>query len=98
MEITAALDRAAQAATSAETRRARWTEAINLIDRFERENPGHLQSHQFQFQGAVLLWARGRLWAQQHELDPTDEEAQGRAVENLDVAIARLGSLLSSIP
>jgi hypothetical protein len=97
LEMAATLDRAAQAASTSPERRKRWTEAINLIDQFEAENPGHNQSPQFRFQAAVYIWARGRLWADQWELAPSDKEARGLAVENLEVAISRFRSLNGSL-
>lgn len=93
LEMAATLDRAAQAAPTAPVRRSHWTEAINLLDRFGTDNPGHSQANQFRFQSAVYLWARGRLWADQHELAPDDREARDSAIENLDVAISRLRAL-----
>jgi hypothetical protein len=96
-EMAATLDRAAQAAATSPERRKLWTEAINLMDRFEAENPGRAQSHQFRFQAAVYIWARGRLWADQWELTPGDKEARGSAVENLEAAIARFRSLNGSL-
>src|SRR4051794_35645968 len=93
LDMAATLDRAALAAPTSEARRARWTQAINLIDGFEQENPGHPQTHQFQLQAAVFLWARGHLWAEQARLVPTDRAARQSAVENFDVAITRLRSL-----
>src|SRR6266478_1033251 len=39
LELSGTLDRAAQAAPDAELRRRRWAQAIDLLDRFSRENP-----------------------------------------------------------
>lgn len=97
LEMAATLDRAAQSAATAQERRKRWTEAINLIDRFDSHHPGHSQSNQFRLQSAVYLWARGRLWADQHELAPGDREARDAAIENLDVASTRLQSLSAAL-
>lgn len=97
LEMATALDRAAQAASTSTERRKHWTEAINLLDQFEKANPGHAQSNQFRFQAAVYLWARGRLWADQWELAPREDEVRASAVENLDVAISRFRSLSGSL-
>ncbi|MHC5543346.1 hypothetical protein ACYOEI_34415, partial [Singulisphaera rosea] len=92
-EIASTLDRAAQAASTAEIRRTHWTEAIKFLDEFEKKNPGHPLAYQFQCDAAVFLWARARLWGQQWELAPTDLNARTRAIENLDVVISRLKAL-----
>src|SRR4051794_39475096 len=47
MEMAATLDRAAISAPTAEDRRARWTEAVEVLDRFSEKNAGHLQEHAF---------------------------------------------------
>src|SRR4051812_17481511 len=39
--MAATLDRAAQSATTAEARRARWTEAVGALDDFRSRNPGN---------------------------------------------------------
>lgn len=92
-EIASTLDRAAQAAPTAEVRRTRWTEAIKFLDEFEKQNPGHPLTYQFQCDAAVFLWARARLWGQQWELSPADLKARTRAIENLDVVISRLKAM-----
>lgn len=97
LELMTLLDQAAHQATTAPERRKHWTEAINLVDRFEKANPGHPQTHQFQFQAAVYLWARGRLWADQATLAPGDHESHEAAVENFNVAIARLRTLTGAL-
>src|SRR3954471_9843862 len=65
LEVASTLDRAAQSSPTAEARRARWTEAIGLLDRFGARNPGHPRAHEFSFQSAVYLWARAQSWRQQ---------------------------------
>src|SRR3954447_13625445 len=45
LEMAAALDRAGQSAPTIEDRRARWTEAIRVLDQFNRKNPGHPRAH-----------------------------------------------------
>jgi hypothetical protein len=90
IEMASTLDRAAQSAPTAETRRARWTEAVRVLDRFNERNPEHAQAKQFQFQAAVYAWAGARSWMQQAELSPTDTTARDRAIEGLDAAVARL--------
>src|SRR4051812_36306510 len=39
MEMAATLDRAGQSAATVEARRSRWTEAIRVLDHFNRQNP-----------------------------------------------------------
>ncbi len=98
LEIATALDRAAQNATTNEIRRERWTEAIKRLEEFESKNPGHLHSREFQFQMALLLWARGEVWAQQAEFANSDRQARDYAIENLDASIVRFRGLKKLLP
>ena len=54
LDMAATLDRAAQAVTDPEVRRHRWALAIDLLDRFSRENPELPLARQLRFQAAVL--------------------------------------------
>jgi hypothetical protein len=98
LEIAATLDRAGQAAATIDARRSRWTEAIQLLDRFETQNPRHPRAREVQFQAAVYLWALARSWQQQAELDPTNETARAEAMKNLDAAFIRLRAIQETIP
>jgi hypothetical protein len=98
LEMAATLDRAAQSATTVERRRGRWTEAIQVLDRFGGQNPSHTQSREFNFQAAVYLWARARSWQQQAELDPTDRKAREEAIKDHDRALARLRAIQDGFP
>jgi hypothetical protein len=93
MELAATLDRAAQAAPTADGRRAHWSEAVRRLDQFRARNPGMPHADRFQFQAAVYLWARARSWWQQWELSPTDRAARASAVADFDAALERLRPL-----
>ena len=96
-EMAATLDRAAQAAATAESRRACWAEAAHVLERFNERNPEHPQRPQFQFQAAVYVWAAARTWTRQAELSPTDASARDRATEALGSAVERLRALNDSL-
>jgi hypothetical protein len=98
LEMAAALDRTGQASPTADNRRARWTEAIELLDRFEMRSPGHPRTREVQFQAAVYVWARGRSWHQQAESDPTSAQTRTEAQKDLDDALARFRAVLGTLP
>ncbi|MBV8606482.1 MAG: hypothetical protein JO034_03355, partial [Singulisphaera sp.] len=93
MELAATLDRAAQAAPTADGRRAYWSEAVRRLDQFRARNPGMPHADRFQFQAAVDHWARARSWRQQWELSPADRAARDHAVADFDAALERLRPL-----
>ena len=93
LEIAATLDRTGQSAATIDARRARWTEAIQLLDQFETQNPGHPRARETQFQAAVYLWALARSWLEQAALDPTDQTARSEAIKGLDAAFVRLRAI-----
>jgi hypothetical protein len=97
MEMASTLDRAAQAAQDGETRRARWTEAAQVLDRLNQRNPEHTQVRQFQYQAAVYLWAVGRSWADQARLSPADTGPRDRAIATFDTVIARLKTVSEAV-
>jgi hypothetical protein len=98
LEMAATLDRAAQSATTPEARRARWTEAIQLLGRFGGQNPSHPRTREFTFQAAVYLWARARSWQQEAEFDPTDLKAREEAIKDHDGALVRLRAIQERLP
>ena len=89
MEMAAALDRAALNGSSAEIRRARWTEAVAVLDHFNAKNSGQPDSQSFQIQAGVYLWARARTWLDAFRVQPTDAAAKTKAVNDLKAALAR---------
>jgi tetratricopeptide (TPR) repeat protein len=90
LDMAATLDRAAQAASDPEARRRRWAEAIDLLDRFVRENPDVAAARQLRFQAAVFRWAQAQTALQAAVLEPADPRPRERAVTWLDDAIERL--------
>ncbi len=90
MEMASTLDRATASVPSAETRRTRWTEAIEVLDRFNAKNEGHLQTRAFQVQAAVYLWARARTWLQAYRANPVDQKSRENAAADLDACVKRL--------
>ena len=89
LEMAATLDRAAQRANDAVVRRRRWSEAIELLDWFVKENPDLPRERQLRFQAAVLRWAQARSWVEATALKPGDQESRREAVATLDSAIDR---------
>ena len=59
LEMAATLDRAAQSSPDPESRRHRWSEAIELLDWFLKENPDPPRERQLRFQAAVFGGPRG---------------------------------------
>jgi tetratricopeptide (TPR) repeat protein len=98
LELAATLDRIGQSAGTVETRRARWAEAIQHLDRFEDKNPGHPRSLEVRFQAAVYGWALAQSWQQQAALDPTNPRAGHEAMKDLDDAIARFRTIQRALP
>ncbi len=98
LEMAATLDRAAQAATVANERRARLGEAAKLLDTFVRQNPEAPQERPLRLQAAIYLWAQARSWSEQSELTPTDNPAREQAIKLLDAVIGRLRALEAERP
>lgn len=90
LEMVGPLDRAAQAGTGAKQKEARWTQAIELLDAFNAQNPGHPRTREFQLQAGVYRWAQGQSGRDFCDLNPSDARARQRVVAALDDAIARL--------
>ena len=90
LDMAATLDRAAQAASDPESRRRRWAEAIDLLDRFTRQNPLVASARQLRFQAAVFRWAQAQTSLQAALLEPGDPGPRQRAATWLDDAIERL--------
>jgi hypothetical protein len=97
LEMASTLDRAAIAAPTAEARRGRWTEAVEVLDRFTARNPRHPQEAVFRFQAAVYLWARARTWMQAFRTNSTDAPARARAVADLEACVGRLKPVYDSL-
>ena len=96
LDMAATLDRAAQAATSAENRRLRWAQAIELFDTFLNENVEPPRASEMRFQGGVYRWAQAQSWIASGQASPDDPRPRKEAVAALDDAIARfraVGSL-----
>ncbi len=70
LEMAATLDRAAQRANDAVVRRQRWSEAIELLDWFLKENPDPPRERQLRFQAAVYRWAQARSWIESGHARP----------------------------
>jgi tetratricopeptide (TPR) repeat protein len=90
LEMVGPLDRAAQAVTGTEQKEAQWTKAIELLDAFNVQNPGHPRTREFQLQAGVYRWAQGQSGRDLCDLNPTDLRARQRVVAALDDAITRL--------
>ena len=93
LDMAATLDRAAQSVADPEVRRHRWAQAIDLLDRFSRDNPDLPLTRQLRFQAAVFRWAQAQTWRQAALFQPGDSKVPERAVALLDDAIVRLRSV-----
>jgi tetratricopeptide (TPR) repeat protein len=93
LDMAGTLDRAAQAATSAEKRRLRWSQAIELFDRFLKENVEPPRAREMRFQAGVYRWAQAQSWIQAGEGSPGDPQPRKEAVTALDDAIERFRSV-----
>ena len=76
LEMVAPLDRAAQSATETAQKEARWRQAIDLLDEFNAQNPGHPRSREFQLQAGVYRWAQGQSERDSWDLNPADARAR----------------------
>ena len=76
--MAATLDRAAQRANDAVVRRRRWSEAIELLDWFVKENPDLPRERQLRFQAAVLRWAQARSWVEATASNPAIKNPAAR--------------------
>jgi tetratricopeptide (TPR) repeat protein len=95
LDMAATLDRAAQSAGDPEVRRQRWAQAIDLLDRFSRENPDLPLTRQLHFQAAVFRWAQAQTWRQAMLFQPDDSKIRERAIALLDDSIVRLRAVSS---
>ncbi len=93
LDGAAALDRAAQQSGTSADRRARWTEAIALLDDFVARNPDLESAPLIRFQAAVYRWAEGQSLAEQAELTPSDAKARADAIAALDDSIRRFRAI-----
>jgi tetratricopeptide (TPR) repeat protein len=89
LEMAATLDRAAQVSPDSNVRRRRWSEAIDLLDWFLKENSDPPRERQLRFQAAVLRWAQGRSWVETGLASTRDPKPREAAVAALDNAIER---------
>ena len=92
-EMAATLDRAAQKSPSAEARRRRWTEAVELHDWFLKQNPAPPRERQLRFQAGVYRWAGARSWNESSLLDPRDPQPRAQAALAFDDAIERFRTI-----
>jgi hypothetical protein len=97
LEMTGTLDRAGQVAGTPEGRRMRWTEAIQLLDRFGIQNPGNPRAQELKFQAAVYLWARGQSWQQQADLEPANHAARDQGLKDFDAVLVRLRAVHAAL-
>ncbi len=93
LEMAGTLDRAAQSATDATMRRRRWSQAIDLLDWFLKENPDPPRQRQVRFQAGVLRWAQGRSWDETAAAGPQDHKPRDEAIAAFDNAIERFRSV-----
>ena len=93
LDGSASLDQAAQQAAQASERRAKWSQAVGLLDEFLSKDPQADASPLIRFQAAVYRWAEGRSFAEQAELAPAEAKLRAGAIEALDDSTRRLRSI-----
>ncbi len=93
LDEASALDRDAQSAAAAESRRALTATAIKLLDDFNASHPRHGLETPLALQAAVYAWADGRRELDAWHRDPRDAALKGRAIARFDEAIARIERL-----
>jgi hypothetical protein len=89
LEMAATFDRAAHAAMDPQTRRHRWSQAIELIDWFLKGNPDSPRERQVRFQAGVYRWAQGRSWSEEAAVVARAPKLQEQAAASFDDAIER---------
>ena len=89
LEMAATLDRAGQSSPDSSVRQRRWSEAIELLDWFLKENPDPPRERQVRFQAAVLRWAQGRTRTETGVLGPDHQKPREEARAAFDNAIER---------
>lgn len=93
LEGASALDLAALQSSHVAERRARWVQAIALLDEFLAAHSQVESATLLRFQAAVYRWAEGRSFAEQSELAPADPKLREGAIRALDDSIARLKAI-----
>ena len=93
IEGTAILDQLAQQSTNAPARRARWSEAVGVLDEFNAANPVIESAPLLRFQAGVYRWAEGRSLLDQSELSPGDAVLRAEATRSLDDSVRRFRSI-----
>ena len=93
LDMAGTLDRAAQTSSNAEVRRHHWSQAVELLDWFLKENPDPPRERQLRFQSGVYRWAVARSWTETGLLDPHNAKPRAEAIRALDDAIDRFRSV-----
>src|SRR5262249_5914378 len=93
LEMAATLDRAAQAATDAAKRRHRSTQAVELLDKFLKDNLEPPRRREMRFQAGVYRWATAQSWLDTADASPGDPKPRQEASSALDDAIERFRSV-----
>jgi tetratricopeptide (TPR) repeat protein len=96
MEMASTLDRSAQSSPTVEDRRARWKRAIEVLERFRLQNPGHPLRRVFEVQGAVYHWALARSRVLPERVAEADDQSRALAVADLKNSLDRLLPAVSS--
>ncbi len=89
LEMAGTLDRAAQSSANPEERRRHWSEAIELLDWFLKQNPDPPRERLIRFQAGVYRWAQARSWTDASLLVPTDPLPRNEGIQALDNALER---------
>jgi hypothetical protein len=93
LEMAATLDRSAQAATDAAKRRHRWAQAVELLDKFLKDNLEPPRRREMRFQAGVYRWAAAQSWLDTAAASPGDPKPRQEASTALDDAVERFRSV-----
>jgi hypothetical protein len=93
LEMAGALDRSAQRENVADQKGARWGQAVEILDAFNADNPGHPRTYEFKLQAAVYRWAQGQTWREFLDSSPAEVRWRPQATAALDDAITRLQAI-----
>ena len=87
------LDRAALGESTPAARQRRWDQAVEVIDRFLKNEPNPPRERVLRMRTGVFRWAIARSWREAWRLDPRDDDAKKHALDALDDSIARLRNI-----
>jgi hypothetical protein len=96
LETVETLDRAAQSSTDANTRRTRWSQAVEMCDWFLKLCPDSPEEKQFRLRAGTYSWAKARSLRESWQIQPRDQKLRSAAIAALDDAIERYRAIVNA--